>query len=203
MLITSHTSQLADLTKVALDPASIQKALGNVPSGVAAVCAEIDGVPIGFVASSFSVGISFEPPLVLFSAQNSSTTWPKLRGAKHIGVSIFGRNQEKACLQLASRTKDRFLDLDTMVSENGSLFIGGSACFLECTVLTEIPAGDHHIVVLRIRDLAVDLEAEPLIYHRSAFRRLTVPLSGPSGAVSGFSDFADDWFFPAPVRVGQ
>jgi flavin reductase (DIM6/NTAB) family NADH-FMN oxidoreductase RutF len=203
MLITSHSNQAAELTKVPLDPASIQKALGNVPSGVAAVCAEVDGAPIGFVASSFSVGISFEPPLVLFSVQNSSTTWPKLRSAARIGVSILGRHQEKECLQLASRTKDRFAGMDTMVSESGALFIGGAACFLECTVMAEIPAGDHHIVLLRVRDMAVDLEAEPLIYHRSAFRRLTVPLSRASRSSAEFKEFADDWFFPATADAGR
>ena len=203
MLITSHSNQRAELTKVPLDPASIQVALGNVPSGVAAICAEVDGMPVGFVASSFSVGISFEPPLVLFSAQNSSTTWPRLRDSKRVGVSILGRNQEAECLQLASRTRDRFSGLDTMVSDNGALFIGGAACFLECTVMSEIPAGDHHIVLLNVRDLAVDLEAEPLIYHRSAFRRLTVPLAGSSRSHGGVIEFADDWYFPAPVRASQ
>lgn len=206
MLITSHSTpsggseRASTLTKVDLDPGSVRAALGNVPSGVAAICAEIDGEPVGFVASSFSVGISFDPPIVLFSAQNTSTTWPVLRSAERLGISILARNQEEACLRLASRTRNRFEGLDTLRSERNALFIAGSACLLECAVVAEIPAGDHHIVLLRVADLAIDQGTEPLVYHRSAFRRLTVPLPSSTFRADASSiEDADDWHFPALV----
>ncbi|MCU1480510.1 MAG: Flavin reductase-like domain protein [Subtercola sp.] len=204
MLITSHSDQAAFLSKVDLDPGSIRSALGNVPSGVAAICAEVNGEPVGFVASSFSVGISFDPPIVLFSAQNTSSTWPVLRSAERLGISILARSQEEACLQLASRSRNRFDGLETIRSEKGALFVANSACLLECTVVAEIPAGDHHIVLLQVRDVAVDRDAEPLIYHRSAFRRLTVPLSSSRiTQASGAPGSADDWHFPALVPTAS
>jgi flavin reductase (DIM6/NTAB) family NADH-FMN oxidoreductase RutF len=129
-------------------------------------------VPTGLVASSFSVGVSFEPPLVLFSVQNSSTTWPVLRQAATIGVSILGKDHAEVCYQLASRKGDRFDGLDTITTDTGSLFIGGSSLLLDCEIMSETPAGDHHIVLLEVKSLKVEHDMDPLVYHGAAFRQL-------------------------------
>lgn len=53
----------------------LRPAFGCFPSGVTAVCADVDGVPAGLAASSFT-SVSVEPPLVSVCMQHSSTTWP-------------------------------------------------------------------------------------------------------------------------------
>ncbi len=158
--------------RVSTDPAAVRAAFGRFPSGIAALCAVVSGSPAGIVASSFSVGVSFDPPLVLFSVQNSSTTWPVLRRAQRIGVSVLGRGHAAACRQLASRRGDRFAGLDTHVVDSGALFLGGSALWLECEVMSETPAGDHRIVLLEVTSLKVEPEMEPLVYHAAEFREL-------------------------------
>jgi flavin reductase (DIM6/NTAB) family NADH-FMN oxidoreductase RutF len=35
-----------------------------------------------------------------------------------------------------------------------------------------IPAGDHTIVVLRVSEITVHDDVAPIVFHRSAFRRL-------------------------------
>jgi flavin reductase (DIM6/NTAB) family NADH-FMN oxidoreductase RutF len=147
------------------DPKALRAAFGHFPSGVAAICAVMDGERVGMVASSFSVGVSFEPPLVMFSAQSASATWKRLREAPRIGISILSSAHEEAVLRLASRTGDRFEGLETLETESGSLFVPGSGLLLDCSVLSETPAGDHSIVVLEVVSLKVDTEAKPLIYH--------------------------------------
>lgn len=156
---------------VTTDEDLVRAAFGRFPSGVAALCATIDGEPEGIVASSFSVGVSLDPPLVLFSVRKASTTWPTLRGAARIGVSILGESHEAACRQIASRG-DRFSGLDIHTSEAGAVFIEQSPVWLECSILSETPAGDHDIVVLQVETLRIDEAAEPLVYHGSAFRQL-------------------------------
>lgn len=160
------------LEAISSDPSDIRGAFGKFPSGVAALCAEIDGQPTGLVASSFSVGVSYEPPLVLFSVQNSSTTWPVLRQGGRIGVSILGSAHARECYQLASRKGDRFAGLDTRVTDLGALFIEGSSLWLDCEIYSETPAGDHTIVLLEVKSLKVSDDHDPLIYHSAAFRSL-------------------------------
>ncbi|WP_210481769.1 flavin reductase family protein [Naasia sp. SYSU D00948] len=165
---------MTPLDPVAADAAELRAAFGRFPSGIAALCAEVDGEKLGLVASSFSVGVSFDPPLVMFSVQNSSTTWPRLRQASRIGVSVLGRDHAAACRQLASRRGDRFRDLDIVRSRTGALLLHGSAVWMECEILSENPAGDHAIVLLAVKEMRVDREMEPLVYHGAEFRQLAV-----------------------------
>ena len=106
-----------------LDPLTLRKVFAQHPSGVAALCSEIDGQKTGIVASSFTVGVSLEPALVMFAVQKTSNTWPKLRNAQRIGVSVLSERNEGVCAQIASKNGDRFAGLDTYTAEDGSLFI--------------------------------------------------------------------------------
>jgi flavin reductase (DIM6/NTAB) family NADH-FMN oxidoreductase RutF len=153
-------------------PDLLRTAFSHFPSGLAALAALVDGAPVGLVASSFTVGVSLEPPLVLFAVQNTSTTWPVLRRARRIGVSVMGESHDQACRQLASKTGDRFAGLDVATTEEDALFIHEAPMWLECVIEGEVPAGDHHVVLLRIMSLDTRPDINPLVFHRSNFRRL-------------------------------
>jgi flavin reductase (DIM6/NTAB) family NADH-FMN oxidoreductase RutF len=159
-----------------LQPAALRQAFGRFPSGIAALCAQIDGTPNGIVASSFTVGVSMEPPLVMFAVQNTSRTWPVLRGADRIGVSILGTEHDGVCRQIASRTGDRFAGLELHTSDGGAVFLEQAALWLDCSVENEVPAGDHQVVLLRVHGFSThDSAHEPLVFHGSEFRRLEQP----------------------------
>ncbi|MEV8267520.1 flavin reductase family protein [Microbacterium sp. NPDC076911] len=150
----------------------VETAFSGFPSGVAALTAVIDGEPVGFVSTSFTVGISFDPPQVLFSVKQSSRTWPVLRRAERIGVSVLASGQEETCRQLASRSRDRFAGLDVLAGDGGALFVAGSALRLECRVHAEHESGDHILVVLGVERMESIADAEPLVYHRRTFRQM-------------------------------
>lgn len=158
-----------------LQPTALRRAFGRFPSGIAALCAEIDGAPQGIVASSFTVGVSMEPPLVMFAVQNASRTWPVLRSAQRIGVSVLGTGHDGVCRQIASRDGDRFAGLELHETE-GALFLDEAALWLDCSIENEMPAGDHAVVLLRVHGYSTHEDAhEPLVFHGSAFRNLAVP----------------------------
>ena len=72
-----------------LTAAHLRASFACFPSGVAAVCALIDGEPVGMVMSSFT-SVSLDPPLVSVCVDLNSSTWPRLRSAPWLGVSILG-----------------------------------------------------------------------------------------------------------------
>lgn len=157
----------------AIDGGDLRKVFGCFPSGVTAVCAEIDGVPVGMAASSFT-SVSLDPPLILVCADNGSATWAKLRDVARLGVSILSADQDVACRQLAARDGDRFSECTWTATDDGAVFIEGASAWLDCTLDQEVPAGDHVIAVLRIVALEADPSIEPLVFHGSRFARLAV-----------------------------
>lgn len=160
------------LDGVTQDLGELRAAFGRFPSGIAALCAEVDGQRHAMVVTSFSVGVSFDPPIVMFSVQNSSSTWPLLRASDRIGVSVLGHDHARFVRQLASRRGDRLAGIDSVTTSQGALLIKDSAILMECDVLSENPAGDHHVVLLEVKSLRVESGIEPLVYHGAQFWRL-------------------------------
>jgi flavin reductase (DIM6/NTAB) family NADH-FMN oxidoreductase RutF len=155
----------------------IRQAFSSFPSGVAAICAIVDGVPKGLAASSFTVGVSLEPPLVSVAVQNSSTTWPFLKKAERIGVSILGTGQEGTCRQLASKDPDKFSEIFYTSTGGGSIVIPGCSLWLDCSLYAEYPAGDHVVALLEVHSADVHLHESPIIFHNSKFKTLDLASS--------------------------
>lgn len=154
-----------------LAPAVLRKAFGRFPSGVAAVCAEVDGFPVGMVVSSFT-SVSLDPPLVSICVAKTSSTWPSLRGAGKFGVNVLSAGQDIQCRQLSSKQGDRFAGVEWSLSEGGALILSGTAAWLECSLHGEFDAGDHTIVLLHVDRLGFEPEIAPLVFHDSTFHRL-------------------------------
>jgi flavin reductase (DIM6/NTAB) family NADH-FMN oxidoreductase RutF len=154
-----------------LTSASLREAFGHFPSGVIAVAAEIEGIPVGFALSTF-VPVSLDPPLVAFCIQNSSSTWPKLCDRPRLGISVLAEHHDSAARTLASQEGDRFAGLSTVSTRDGAVYIEGTCARMEAYVDQLVPSGDHTIVILRLTDLTIHVDTAPLVFHRSAFRQL-------------------------------
>ncbi|WAC54320.1 flavin reductase family protein [Gordonia sp. SL306] len=174
-------------TAAELSPAAdidvLKRAYSCFPSGVVAVACRVagaDGAPelVGMAASAFTT-VSLDPPLVSLCVQNSSTTWPRLRAAPAIGVSVFARDQSDLCRQLAGPSHARFSGITPSGTDDGAVFIPDAAACLSCSLHNEIPAGDHTLVLLRIEALQYDAGVEPLVFHASTFRSLEVRRTDP------------------------
>lgn len=156
-----------------LTPDTLRNVFAQHPSGIAALCSIVDGEPQGIVASTFTVGVSMDPPLVMFAVQNNSNTWPIVRSNARIGVSVLSEQNEGVCRQIASKSGDRFAGLRLDSTDEGALLLHDASLWLDCSVEQEIPAGDHHVVLLRVHGHQTHGEANsPLVFHGSSFRRL-------------------------------
>lgn len=149
----------------------LRRAFGCFPSGVAAVCAKVDGEPVGLAASSFT-SVSMNPPLVSVCMQDTSTTWPRLRGLERLGVTVLAEGQEGVCARLASKSGNRFAYTNWATTPDGGLYVEGATAWLDCSVHDEIVAGDHTIVLMRVHGVWADPDVPPLVFHGSQFRRL-------------------------------
>ena len=155
-----------------LDPNRLREAFGIFPSGVVAVAAEVEGQLIGLAASSFT-SVSLEPALVQFSVANSSKTWPTLRQASHLGVTILADHHGEVCRQLAGPVDTRFDGVAIGISEDGAVTLDEGLARFDCSIHQEVEAGDHTLVLLRLHAVEHADTSLPLVFHRSAFGRMT------------------------------
>ncbi|MGV9745159.1 flavin reductase family protein [Rhodococcus zopfii] len=162
------------MTTPTLDGATLRRAFGHVPAGVVAICADTGTERLGMAASTF-VPVSLDPPLVAFCVQNTSTTWPKLAAQPRLGISILSSEHDRAARVLAAKDGDRFAGIGTETRDGGALFVEGCGVRMDVSIEQQVPAGDHAIVVLRVHELhceETDSVVEPIVFHRSAFRKL-------------------------------
>ncbi|MGI5129933.1 flavin reductase family protein [Pseudonocardia sp. CA-107938] len=155
----------------AVSPERLRTGFGCFPTGVLAICALRGGEPVGMAASSFT-SVSLSPPLVSVCIQHTSTTWPVLRGAPRVGLTVLAEQQSEHCARLASRSGDRFAGVAWTATSDGAVFIDGGALWLDCAIEREIRAGDHDLVLLRVLGLRSGGSQAPLVFHGSRFRRL-------------------------------
>lgn len=162
-----------------LAPHALRAVFGIFPTGVVAVAAEIDRKPIGLAASSFT-SVSLDPPLVSISIANNSKTWPDLRRAAHLGVTILADHHGGLARQLSGPVDGRFEGIEIAHSGSGGLVIVDGLAQFDTSIYREVQAGDHSIVLLELHAVAHVDAASPLVFHRSAFHRLDTrrPVAG-------------------------
>jgi len=151
-----------------LDPARLRAAFGAFPSGVVAVAARVDDQVVGLAASSFT-SVSLDPPLVSFSIATTSRTWPALRRADHVGVTVLADHHDGVARQLAGRADTRFDGLDLTVGPGGAVTLADGIAWFDTTIDRHVEAGDHTIVLLRLHAVAHVEHTHPLVFHRSGF----------------------------------
>jgi flavin reductase (DIM6/NTAB) family NADH-FMN oxidoreductase RutF len=168
------TSLTALTTNQDLDPDRLRRAFGIFPSGVVAVAARVEGRVLGLAASSFT-SVSLDPPLVSINLAVSSKTWPDLRRADHLGVTILADHHDVVCRQLAGPVDQRFDGIPHTVAAGGAVTLDEGLAQFDCTVYREVDAGDHILVLLElhaVRHVEHSAAGTPLVFHRSAFGKL-------------------------------
>jgi flavin reductase (DIM6/NTAB) family NADH-FMN oxidoreductase RutF len=182
-MTTSSTEETTEAAATTVWPAptDLRRVFAAFPTGVTAVAALADGRPVGLAASSFT-SVSLGPPMVSVCIAHTSSTWPRLRTARRLGISVLGEHQDEAGRQLSTPSPDRFAGLAWRTNELGAVFLAGSSAWLDCSIEREIPAGDHDIILLRVHDLAADHGVAPLVFHGSQFRQLSSPVPPRSAA---------------------
>jgi 3-hydroxy-9,10-secoandrosta-1,3,5(10)-triene-9,17-dione monooxygenase reductase component len=154
----------------ALEPdiPSFRTVLGHFATGITLITAMDGDEPVGMSCNSFT-SVSLDPPLVLFCAAKSSTTWERIQPAKCFAANILSEDDEELCRLFATKGADRFKHLAWSEYRTGSPVIHGALAFVDCVTEAEHDAGDHIIVVGRVVELGYASEGKPLLFYRGGY----------------------------------
>jgi len=172
-----HTPIPADDPEAAARARQFRDVLGLFATGVTVVTSTSGDEPVGMTCQSFS-SVSLEPPLVMFCPAKTSRAWPLMRAAGFFCVNILGTGQEELSNTMATKGSEKFDGVPWTPASSGAPVLEGVLGHVDCSIETVLEAGDHYIVVGRVRELAfgdghsVDgAAAAPLLFHRGAYTR--------------------------------
>jgi 3-hydroxy-9,10-secoandrosta-1,3,5(10)-triene-9,17-dione monooxygenase reductase component len=159
----------ADAPKT-IDEARFRQVLGHFATGVTVVTCLAGDRPIGLAVNSFT-SVSLDPPLVAFCVSARSSTWPQLREVGAFCVNILAEDQEALSRTFATHGLDRFMGVGWRPASSGAPILHGVLAWVDCAVEAEYAAGDHFLVIGRVRELGLAHEGRPLVFYRGGYGR--------------------------------
>jgi flavin reductase (DIM6/NTAB) family NADH-FMN oxidoreductase RutF len=152
-----------------------RQALGTFATGITVVTTSGEMEAYGMTANAFS-SVSLDPPLILVCVKSDAA------GADHIArngvfaVNILAADQEPLSRYFSSKSRprgrDAFREVSHRVGTSGSPILDRVAGHLDCRLQAMHEAGDHHIFIGEVLDLAVAPELEPLLFHAGRYRHV-------------------------------
>ncbi|MCI0384246.1 flavin reductase family protein [Streptomyces sp. CNQ085] len=147
-------------------------------AGVAVITAHGHGRPAGFTATSLA-SVAAEPPLISFNIATSSSVWPVVAEAEHVGVHILGEHQRELADTFARPGADRFAPPTRWRrGPHGAPVLEGVLAWTVCAVVARVPTGDHRVVLAEVVAGDSSGTGRPLLYHAGRYNALgegTVP----------------------------
>ncbi len=150
------------------DHGHFRRVMGHVPTGVAVVTALHDGLPAGLTVGSFT-SVSLDPPLVSFTVDRAARSWPSIEAAGAFCVNLLAHDQVPLCRRFSSRETAKFRDLVWRPAASGSPVIDGVVAWIDCDTERVLEAGDHHLVIGRVRELDIARTVRPLLFYRGGY----------------------------------
>ena len=84
---------------------------------------------------------------------------------------MLGDDQTDVCGVFASKSEDKFADIEWSTRITGSPVISGSIAWIDCEVHAIHDGGDHHIVVGLVKALSTENDNGPLLFFRGGYGR--------------------------------
>jgi 3-hydroxy-9,10-secoandrosta-1,3,5(10)-triene-9,17-dione monooxygenase reductase component len=164
-----------------VDATAFRKVLGHFCTGVTVVTAASPAGPVGFACQSFAA-LSLEPPLVLFCPSRASTTWRAIHSVGAFCVNILSAEQQEISRVFGTAGADKFAGIGWSPGPHGTPILDGVLTWLACVVEMVHEAGDHYVVVGRVKTLGEYRDGRPLLFYRGRYA-VTEATEGPPEVV--------------------
>ena len=143
-------------------------------SGVTVVTSKTENSGLkGMTATSFT-SVSLDPPQILVCINKTADTGDAVLEGKSFAINILKADQQEISNQFAGSTsqEERFANVNWHEGETGSPVIDDALASIECTVVQQVLAGTHWVIIGEVQGVSCR-SGEPLLYYNSAYRELT------------------------------
>lgn len=158
-----------------LGSAEFKRAFRNHPAGVAVVTADAGEGPVALtVTSVFSVSV--EPPLLVFSLSDRSSSAATVRRADTVIVHLLGSRQLELAKRCATSGIDRFADAgswDRLIT--GEPYFPAAEVWIRGRIVQQMAAGRSTVIAVHALQATLPEDgpvSDPLVYHNRTWHRL-------------------------------
>jgi flavin reductase (DIM6/NTAB) family NADH-FMN oxidoreductase RutF len=149
-----------------MDDATIKDVLRRFPYGLYGVTVAHGGEEHGMTAN-WVTQASFEPAMVAVAVENTSRTIGMIRDARHFAVNLLQDGQRELAGKLARSSESAPHKLKGIKTKpapaSGAPILADALGWLECRLITTLPAGDHTLVLGEVMNGGVEhADARPL-----------------------------------------
>ncbi len=159
---------------MAVEEQDFKNALKLWASGVTVVTTNTDQFGLkGMTATSFS-SVSLDPPQILVCINKSADTGEAVIEGKTFAINILKSDQQEVSNQFsgAKSQEERFANIEWHAGVTGSPIINDALASIECTVVQQVLAGTHWVIIGEVQSVSCRT-GNPLIYYDSKYRELT------------------------------
>ena len=161
-----------ELAATELGPDELRLALGRFVTGVTIVtCRDEQGEPVGLTANSFNA-LSLDPPLVLWSLRQASSTIAAFTNASHFAVNVLAAEQVDLSRRFAKPSSAKFDAGEWTDGQGGAPLLAGCVAVFECRRRSHHAAGDHLLFIGEVERIGGSADT-PLVYHAGHYRTLS------------------------------
>jgi flavin reductase (DIM6/NTAB) family NADH-FMN oxidoreductase RutF len=147
-----------------VSPGSFKSVFRHHPAGVAVVTFAHGGTLYGFTATSV-ISVSADPPVLTFSIDSSSSSWPALAEADTLVVNFLAAAQVEVSARFATRGIDRFADGGWSLLPTGEPVLDGSPSWVRGRIVQRTAIGRSFLVSILALEAHEAEHRSPLVYH--------------------------------------
>ena len=128
---------------------------------------------VNLFTANWLTQISFDPPLVAISIENSSKSLPMILQSRKCTINVFRLGDRELAGKLgksAIQHPHKLTDISYHLGDNGCPILDDALAWVACEIRNTMEAGDSTLVITQVVDVGKMTEGQPLTMNEAGFR---------------------------------
>ena len=155
-----------------MEPALKKKVLRTLTYGLYAVSCASQG-EVNVFTANWLTQVSFEPPLIAVSVENTSKSLPMILRSRAFTVNVLLSGSRELAGKLGKSAvyhPDKLSGIEYDLGANGCPILHDALAWVACEIRHTTPAGDSTLIVAEVVDVGMPGEGQPLTMAEAGFR---------------------------------
>jgi flavin reductase (DIM6/NTAB) family NADH-FMN oxidoreductase RutF len=132
------------------------------------------GAEVSIMTANWLTQCSFEPPLLMLAVENDSHSRQVIESSGAFAINLYESGQRELAGSLGrtfSKHPEKIGDVAWKPGPvTGSPLLASAPAWVECKIVSSLPAGDHILFVAEVVEVGLNRESVPLTLKEAGFK---------------------------------